>query len=220
MAILNIILHWLYQKQRISSASFSGWCSDGKRETTTGEPLLRASVLVDLPRFHLLLSFALHGFAALLLVVLPFHLLKLASQALNFVLVLVHLSLVHVQLSSHGLHLVRLLLQVLLVDRKLLSDLRARLSSQKVLQLNVELLLLLNGHVLLDYLLSFLDQALLESLDLKQKLEGIWVSALKLPPSMVVQGVLKLLREGLDLKTLLLEGVTETKDFLLVLGDL
>jgi len=176
--------------------------------------------LVDLPWLHLLLSLALHGLTTLLLVVLPLHLLKLASQALNFVLVLVHLSLVHVQLSSHGLHLVRLLLQVLLVDGELLSDFRARLSSQKVLQFNVELLLLLNGHVLLDHLLSFLDKTLLESLDLQQELEGVWVSSLKLSPSVVVKRVLELLREGLDLKALLLKGVTETKDFLFVLGDL
>jgi len=60
----------------------------------------------------------------------------------------------------------------------------------------------------------------LESLDLEQELEGVGVSALKLSPSMVIKRVLKLLGEGLDLEALLLESVSETKDFLLVLGNL
>jgi hypothetical protein len=104
--------------------------SDGEWEATTCEPLLRASVLVDLPRFHLLLSLTLHGFAALLLVVLPLHFLEFTGKTLNFILVLIDLSLVHVEFGSHGLHLVRLLLQILLVDGKLLSNLGAGLSCQ------------------------------------------------------------------------------------------
>ena len=84
--------------------------SDGERETTAREPLLRASVLVDLARFKLGLSLALHRLTAFLLVVLSLHFLEFTSEALDFVLVLVDLSLVHVELSSHSLHLGRLLL--------------------------------------------------------------------------------------------------------------
>jgi len=175
---------------------------------------------MDLAWLHLSLSLALHGFATLLLVVLSLHLLKLASEALNFVLVLIDLSLVHVKLGSHGFHLVGLLLEVLLVDGQLLSNLRTRLSRKEVLELNVELLLLLDGDILLDDLLSFLDEALLECLDLQEEFEGIWVSALKLSPSVVVERVLKFLRESLDLKSLFLESISETEHFLLVLGDL
>lgn len=170
--------------------------SDGEREATASETLLWARVLVDLPRFHLLLSFALHGFASLLLVVLSLHLLELASQPLDLILVLVDLGLVHVELSGHGFHLVGLLLQVLLVDRELFGDFWARLSSQKVLEFDVELFFLLDGHVLLDDLFSLLDQTLLESLDLEQELEGVGIRALKLPPSVVVEWVLQLFGKG------------------------
>lgn len=141
---------------------------------------------MDLARFQLGLSFALHGFAPLLLVVLSLHLLELASQPLDLILVLVDLGLVHVELSSHRLHLVRLLLQVLLVGRELLSDFWAGLAREQVLQLHVKLLLLLDGDVFLYDLLSFLDQALLERLNLQQKLKGVGIGALQLPPSVVV----------------------------------
>jgi len=149
---------------------------------------------VDLPRFHLLLSFALHGFATLLLVVLSFHLLELAGQPLDFVLVLVNLSLVHVELGSHCFHLVSLLLQVLLVDGELFCDLWTWLSSQKVFEFDVEFLFLLDGHIFLDNLLCLLDQTLLESLDLEQELEGVGIRTLKLSPSVVVEWVLQLFR--------------------------
>jgi len=112
------------------------------------------------------------------------------------------------------------LLQILLVDGQLLGDLGAGLSGKEVLELDVKLLLLLDGHVFLDNLLRFLDQTLLECLNLEQELKGVGVSALKLSPSMVVERVLKLFGEGLDLEALLLESVTETEDFFLVLGDL
>jgi len=62
--------------------------------------------------------------------------------------------------------LVGLLLEVLLVDRELFSNFWAGLSGQKVLELNVELLFLLNHNVFLNDLLSFLDESLLECLDL------------------------------------------------------
>jgi hypothetical protein len=79
------------------------------------------------------LSCTLHLLAALLLVVLPLHLLELTGEALNLVLVLVDLSLVHVQLRSHGFHLVCLLFEILLVDAELLSDFGAGLAGEKVL---------------------------------------------------------------------------------------
>ena len=174
---------------------------------------------MDLPWFHFLLGFALHSLTSLLLVVLPLHLLELTSQALDLVLVLVDLGLVHVEFGSHSFHLVGLLLQVLLVDGKLFGNLRTWLSGQEVLEFDVELFLLLDGHVLLDDLLSFLDQTLLEGLDLEQELKGVRVRTLKLSPSVVVERVLKLFGKGLDLKALLLKGVAETKYLFLVLGD-
>ena len=168
--------------------------SDSEGEATTSEPLLRTGVLVNLARLHLSLGFALHSLAALLLVVLSLHLLKLTGEALDLVLVLVDLGLVHVEFGGHCLHLVGLLLQVLLVDGELLGDLGAGLSRKQVLKLNIELFLLLDGHVLLDDLLSLLDETFLERLDLEKKLEGVRVSALELSPSVVVERVLQLFR--------------------------
>ena len=165
------------------------------------------------------LGLALHGLTALLLVVLSLHLLELAGQSLDLILVLVDLSLVHVEFGSHGFHLVGLLLQVLLVDGKLFGNLRTWLSGQEVLEFDVELFLLLDGHVLLDDLLSFLDQTLLEGLDLEQELKGVRVRTLKLSPSVVVEWVLKLFGKGLDLKALFLKCVAETEHLFLVLSD-
>ena len=175
---------------------------------------------MDLARLELGLSLALHSFTSFLLVVLSLHLLKLAGEALDLILVLIDLGLVHVELGCHSLHLASLLLQILLVDGELLRDFGAGLPCKQVLQLDVELLFLLDGHILLDYLLSLLDEALLEGLDLQKKLKVVRVRALELAPSVVVQRVLKFLRQGLYLKPLLLEGVSEAEDLLLVLGDL
>ena len=111
--------------------------SDSQVEATTSELLDRGVHLVDDLRLESSLSFALHLLASLLLVVLALHVLQLASQSLDLVLVLIDLSLIHVQLSSHRLHLARLLLEILLVDRQLLSDLRTRLSCKQVLQLDI-----------------------------------------------------------------------------------
>ena len=185
-----------------TSAAVSG--SDCQSETTASKPLLRSGVLVDLLVVHPVLSFTLHLLATLLLVILSLHLLKLTSQPLYLILVLIDLSLVHVQLSSHSLHLVSLLLQVLLVDGKLLGDFWTWLTSQQVLQLKIELLLLLDGDVLLHDFLSLLDESLLKSLDLLNQLVSVWVSSLDPSPSMVVERVLKLLRKGLHLKTFFL----------------
>ena len=63
-----------------------------------------------------LLSLSLHLLSSLLLVVLSLHVLKLASQSFDFILVLVDLSLIHVELSSHGFHLTGLFFEILLVD--------------------------------------------------------------------------------------------------------
>ena len=194
--------------------------SDSQREATTSEALLWTGILVDLARLKLGLGLTLHSLAALLLVVLALHLLELSCQPFDLVLVLVDLGLVHVELGSHSLHLARLLLQVLLVDRKLFCDLRTWLTGQEVLELNVKLFLFMDCDILLDNFLSFLDESLLECLDLQQKLESVWISALKLPPSVIVEGILQLLREGLDLETLFLKGVTEAQHFFLVLSNL
>ena len=149
-----------------------------------------------------LLSFSLHLLSSLLLVVLSLHILELSRESFNLILVLIDLSLVHVQLSCHRLHLRSLLLEVLLVDRELLSNLWSRLSSQEVLELNIELLFLLDYDVLLHDLFSLLDQSLLESLDLLEHFPGVWISSLELSPSVTIKWVLKLLRKGFDLKSL------------------
>jgi len=96
--------------------------------------------------------------------------------------------------------LVSLLLEILLVDAELLCDFRAGLAGEQVLQFDVELFLLLNSHVLLNDLLSLLDQPLLQSLDLLKEFPGIRVASLEFPPAMVVKRVLKLFRKSLDLQ--------------------
>ena len=149
-----------------------------------------------------LLSFSLHLLSSLLLVVLSLHVLELSRESLNLILVLIDLSLVHVELSSHCLHLTGLLLQILLIDRQLFGNLGTWLSSQEVLELNIELLFLLDYDVLLHDLFSLLDQSLLESLDLLEHFPGVWISSLELSPSVTIKWVLKLLRKGFDLKSL------------------
>jgi len=149
-----------------------------------------------------LLSLALNLLAALLLVVLAFHILKLTGESLDLVLVLIDLSLIHVEFSGHSLHLSGLLLKVLLIDGELLGDLRAGLSGKEILQLNVQLLLLLNDDVLLDDFLCFLNQTLLQGLDLLQHFPSVWVCTLKLSPTVIVKRVLELLAECLHLESL------------------
>ena len=90
--------------------------SDGKVEATTGESLARSCRLVDNSRLESLLSFSLHLLSPLLLVVLSLHVLELASQSFDFILVLIYLGLVHVQLGGHCLHLTGLFFEILLVD--------------------------------------------------------------------------------------------------------
>jgi len=73
------------------------------------------------------------------------------------------------------------------------------LSGKEILQLDVELFFFLDGHVLLDDFLGFLDESLLQGLNLEEQLEGVGVSALELSPSVVVKRIFKLFREGLHL---------------------
>lgn len=115
---------------------------------------------------HAVCGFALHLLTAFLLVVFALHVLELACETFDLVFVLIDLGLVHVELSSHSLHLVSLFLKVLLVDGELFGNFRTGLSSQEVLQLNVELLLLLDHDILLNDFFSLLDESLLKGLDL------------------------------------------------------
>jgi len=88
------------------------------------------------------------------------------------------------------------------------------LSGKKVLQLNVEFLLLLNNDILLDDLFGLLDQSLLQCLDLLEHLPSVWISTFELSPSVDVQGVLKLFRESLDLQSFFHNHVLEVVNFL------
>jgi len=130
------------------------------------------------------------------------------------------LSLVHVELSSHGLHLRGLLFKVLLVDGELFSNLWTRLSSEKVFELNIELFLLSNDDVLLDDFLSLLDESLLKSLNLVEHLPSIWVSTLKLSPSVTIERILKFFRKSLDLESLGEKLLLKIVDFLSEVWDL
>ena len=196
--------------------------SHSQVETASREALKGRGLLLDgaLGVGEALLRLPLDLLPTLLLVVLPLHVLQLASKSLDLVLVLVDLRLVHVELGGHGLHLAGLLLQVLLVDRQLLGHLGTRLSRQQVLQLDVELFLLLDDDVLLNDLLGLLDEALLQGLDLLQHLPGVGVRALELPPSVVVQWVLQLFREGLDLEALSEELLLQVVNLLPEVADL
>ena len=171
--------------------------SDCKVESATSEALLRTGLSLDASvalTVGLLLGLLVVLLSALLLVVASLHLLELAGQPLNLVLVLIYLGLVHVELGSHSLHLVGLLLQVLLVDRELLSDFGAGLASKQVFEFDVEFLLLLDDDILLDDIFCLLDETLLECLNLLEHFPGVRISALQLPPPVVVQGVFELLR--------------------------
>ena len=90
-----------------------------------------------------------------------------------------------------------------MINLKLLSDLWSTLLRQYVLELNVELLLLLNEDILLRDLLCLRNQTLLQTLDLLNKLIGLWVCALQLAPSVNIKGLLELISEELCLLLLL-----------------
>lgn len=72
----------------------------------------------------------------------------------------------------------------------------------------------MNNDILLDNLLSLLDKTLLKSLNLLEHLPSIRVSALKLPPSVVVEWVLQFLRQGLNRKTFSQELLVQINDLL------
>ena len=125
--------------------------------------------------------------------------LNLTINSVNFKLVGVDLTLVVLELSNHFLKLFGALLQVLLVNNKLLSDFRATLLGQNVLQLNIELFFLLNENILLRNFFSFGDESLLEGLNLLNELVSFNISRLELSPSMDVEGFAKLILQELSL---------------------
>lgn len=125
--------------------------------------------------------------------------LNLTINSVNFKLVGMNLTLVVLELSNHFLKLFGALLQVLLVNNKLLSDFRATLLGQNVLQLNVELFFLLNENILLRNFFSFGDESLLEGLNLLNELVSFNISRLELSPSMDVEGLAKFILQELSL---------------------
>lgn len=131
--------------------------------------------------------------------------LNLTINSVNFKLVGVDLTLVVLELSNHFLKLFGALLQVLLVNNELLSDFRATLLGQNILQLNIELFFLLNENILLRNFFSFGDESLLEGLDLLNELVSFNISRLKLSPSMDVEGFAKLILQELSLLLLFKE---------------
>ena len=110
----------------------------------------------------------------------------------------INLSLVVLQLGDHVLELLGPFLEVLLVHLEFLSDLGPRLFGEYVLELDVQLLLLLNEHVLLGDLLGLRNQPLLQRLDLLDQLVRLRVRALQLAPTMHVQRLVQLVREELS----------------------
>ena len=136
----------------------------------------------------------------------------LLLQAFVLESVSVHLRLIVLQLSHHVLQLLGSLLQVLLVDLKLLGNLWAALFRKDVLKFNVQLLLLLDEYILLADLFSLGNQALLQRLNLLNEFVGLGVRALKLPPTMHIQGLLKLISEELSLLLLLKQLFLELED--------
>ena len=174
--------------------------SDSKIESAAGEALLRTSLSLNalITALSFALGFALNLLTALLLEVSAFHLLKLSCEAFDLVLVLIDLGLVHVEFSCHSFHLRCFLFEILLVDRQLLCNLRAGLSSKKVLELNVQLLFLLNDDIFLNNLFSLLNKTLLKRLNLLEHFPSIGVCAFKLSPSVVVKRVFEFFRKCLN----------------------
>ena len=121
-----------------------------------------------------------------------FALLNLSVNPVNLELICVHLGLVVLQLGHHFLELLSALLQVYLIFAKLLGYVWTTLLGKNVLELNVKLFFLLNQDILLRNFLSLRDEALLQTLDLLNKLIRFDVSRFKLSPSMNIQGLLKL----------------------------
>lgn len=131
--------------------------------------------------------------------------LNLTINSVNFKLIGMDLTLVVLELSNHFLKLFGALLQVLLVNNELLSDFRATLLGQNVLQLNIELFFLLNENILLRNFFSFGDESLLEGLNLLNELVSFNISRLELSPSMDVERFAKLILQELSLLLLFKE---------------
>ena len=168
----------------------------------------------------LLHSLPLHLISPLLLIILPLHVLQFSRETLNFVFVLVDLRLVHVEFCGHGFHLVGFFFKVLLVDGELLGDFGTRLTGEEGFELDIELLLLLNHDVFFHDFFSLFDKAFLKGLDLLKELPSVGVGALKLPPPVIIQRVLQLLRQSLHLQPFIKELLVERESFFLQLIDL
>ena len=130
---------------------------------------------------------------------------NLLLQSLILESICVNLWLVVLQLRHHVLQLLGTLLKVLLVHLQLVSHFWAWLLGQDVLQLYVQLLLLLDQHILLWYLLCLCDKSLLQTLDLLNHLMSLWVGTLQLSPSVHVKRLLDLVKEKLRFLLLLQE---------------
>jgi hypothetical protein len=127
----------------------------------------------------------------------------LLVQTLILKTISVNLRLIVLQLCYHVFQLLGSLLQVLLVDLEFLGNFWATLFGKDVLEFNIELLFLLDKNILLTDFLSFGNQTLLQGLDLLNKLIGLWVSALKLPPTMNIKWFLKFVIKELSFLLLL-----------------
>jgi len=148
--------------------------------------------------------------------------LDLSVDAVNFELVGVDLRLIVLQLSHQILQLLATIFQVLLILDEFLRDVGAALLGEDVFELNVELLLLLDEHVLLGDLLGLGNEALLQTLDLLDQLVSLDARRLELAPSVHVQWLLKLVLQILRflflLKQFLLEKVNLTLEIRNTLG--
>lgn len=78
----------------------------------------------------------------------------------------------------------------------------------------------MNDHVLLNNILSLLDETLLECLNLLKHFPGVGIGAFELSPPVVVERVLKLFRQSLDAETLILELLVQIDDVVLEVGHL
>ena len=167
--------------------------SDCEVKATSREALLRTSLSLDtlIATLCFVLGFPLNLFAALLFEVSALHLLELSGKALDLVLVLVDLGLVHVEFGRHCFHLRSFLFEILLIDWKLFSNFGAWLSSEEVLQLDIQLLLFLNDDVFLNNFFSLFNKTFLKSLNLLKHFPSVRIGAFQLSPPVIVQRVFK-----------------------------
>jgi len=128
-----------------------------------------------------------------------FRLLDLSIDSINLELVGMHLCLVVFQLSTHLLELSSTFLEIILVQAELLCHVRTTLLGEDILKFNVKLFFLLNKDVFLRDFLGLGNQALLQRLNLLNKLISLDISRFELSPSVNIEGFLKLIREVLSL---------------------